>query len=444
MCVSPLGLPVGVDEDTDGFGVAGPRRPGEVGRGLANPAGTGQGPGDGTVDGVPACGAETLVDRLLDQGVGDLVGHLPAAVILGDQAGSYEPVKHRSHDVERLTGQVDDPAQLDAPTEDGQYFQARPGSFVEVGQPRRHPVGQCLGKALETWGAEIGVFLEQSVQQAHREQGVPAGAIVEPGDQGGGGGVPEDGLRQPGDCFGLEWTELDAPQQIVLLEVVQDLGGPRLAGQLHWTSRRHDQDRERGQGPRQVMEGIPGRAVGHVDVVEEHDHRTGAGEVGDEHGQPLEEPGAGRFSRGCSAPHGRSAVEEAAQIVDESAAQLGNLVPFKVPEVAFQRFGPQAERRGVPEGMGPSGEPEHLAVVAGQQLPHQAGLPDTGICEQQHDAELARPGPDQFGLQERQLVPAPDQCRALRNGNRGRRWRSCVRRRHVSGVPVDRNRAHGL
>lgn len=144
-------------------------------------------------------------------------------------------------------------------------------------------------------------------------------------------------------------------------------------------------------------------------VVEEDDDRRGSGQVVEHHGQALEEAGPRRLGCLRSPPHGGGAVQQPTEIVDEPAAEPGDLGRINATEVALQRLGPQSKRRCAAERVGPGGEAQTTRLVPGQNLARQARLAHAGITEEENDTELALRRQGVLSLEVLQLpFPADD------------------------------------
>jgi hypothetical protein len=153
-----------------------------------------------------------------------------------------------------------------------------------------------------------------------------------------------------------------------------------------------------------------------VRVVQQHHHRPGRGQVAEQHGQPLKQPGPRLLALRLAAADGRHAAQQHRQVVQEARAQPGDPLGVQAPQVPLERLGPEAERGGRPGAVGARRQAQH-AVALGQ-LPGQARLAEARLAQQHHAAEFPGPGPVQLGREQRQLRLAADQPRDTRQRHR--------------------------
>ena len=291
-----LGLTGGFAQRADSFSVAPLGRAGEMGGGLPQAPGCEEDAGDQAMQGAPAGRPQARIDRLGDERVGQLVGHLLFPFFLGHQPGPDQTVEDGSDTVEGTAGQGDDAAQFDPVAHHGEQLEGRPGWAVQGVELGGDPLPERLGEPVEAGGGQVGSFVLESLEEAEGEEGVAPRAFVEPGDEGGRWRLSEDGTGQVPDGTSRQRCELQAAGEPVLLEAKEDRGRPLLGGKLGGAGGGQDQDRRLAQIAGQVVESVPGRGVGQMHVIEEDEERALGGEVGDEHGQSLEEPGPWRFT----------------------------------------------------------------------------------------------------------------------------------------------------
>jgi hypothetical protein len=97
----------------------------------------------------------------------------------------------------------------------------------------------------------------------------------------------------------------------------------------------------------QVAESFPRGGIGEVRVVHEDDYRQLVRQVGDHDGEPLEKAQARRLGLGGWAPDGGHAANDRREIVEESAAELGDLFGAEPAQVTLERLRPHPEGDGL-------------------------------------------------------------------------------------------------
>jgi hypothetical protein len=261
-------------------------------------------------------------------------------------------------------------------------------------EPVAHPVGQALGDGAELGGGQVGAFVFEGLEEPQGEQRVTPGPVLQPLDERLGGPTPlEEDLGQLLDRWSVEGAEGQPAQQPFLLQSEEHLGGGRLGSQLGGPGDGQDEHPGADQVVGQVAEGLPGRVVGQVDVVEHRGYRRLLGQVGQDHGQAVQDTKARRCVVRSRPAHGGHAAEELGEVVQEPTTEVGDLCGGEAPQLALQGFGPQPERRRRPEWIGPGGEDHGAATVAGGQLLHQARLADPRVTFDEDAAELTGRGP---------------------------------------------------
>ncbi len=155
-----------------------------------------------------------------------------------------------------------------------------------------HTLREVLGELGERGVLEVGVLLVgERAQQPDREQRDPAGPVLQPVEERITDLVGlEPGPGQLLEVLARQRPEGAAVQQAVLRQAVHDLGRDAVLAELHGPGREEEQDRRAGEVTGEVAERLPGRAVGEVDVVEEHHERQLAAEVVEQRAQPGEQP----------------------------------------------------------------------------------------------------------------------------------------------------------
>ena len=116
---------------------------------------------------------------------------------------------------------------------------------------------------------------------------------------------------------------------------------------------------------------------------------------------------------GDGGPHDRHAAQQAGQVVEEAATQLGDLLQGKLPQVLFQRFRPQPERRRPSERTGPAHQGGGRRRREGEHLFRQPRLPDTGVPRQQDTPEFAGRGLLQRRFERRKFARPADKLSSL-------------------------------
>ena len=200
----------------------------------------------------------------------------------------------------------------------GQDVDDLPLAVVEALQADLDPFGQALGERPQRRPGEVAALLDEGLEEPEDEQRVALGPAVEPVDQLRLGRRPDDLLGQLPDGLDRQRADLDPVQDTGLLQVEQHPLGHRVVGQLAGPGRGDDEDPLGGQAAGEVVEGVPGRGVGQVDVVEDDDHRRLLGQVGQQDGQPLQQPGPGRFPVGGRPPDHGDAPQQRCQVVQEA------------------------------------------------------------------------------------------------------------------------------
>ena len=407
-----LGLAEGLLEHLEGFVVARHGGAGEVQGRFPEAPGDQQDPPDLAVEDQPAGAADPVVDRVPDDGVRHLVADPAGPLLLGHEPGAGQPLEDGRERLEGTIRVAHQLPQLDPPAGHRQQIEDGDGLAVEEPDPGPDPGRQLLGQEAQArpWHTP---FLPQRPEQPDGVERDPLRAFQDPIDDVLPHGPAHHVLGQFPQRLLPERFDIEAAQRPFLLQLEQYPDGEGLVGQLTEAGGGHYQGRSPGEAQRQVVEEIPGRGVGLVHVVEDGDDRPAPGQIAEERPEALQEAGAGRLPVGSRAPHGGDAAEQAGQVVERTAAQLGDLRRGQLPEVGVEGLGPQAEGGHAPERPGPGGEDGGPAGVAGHDVVGQAGLADPGVARQQDTAQLAGGGAPPFRLQVGDLGCPPDELGAL-------------------------------
>src|SRR5687767_13755054 len=103
-----------------------------MGSGFAEALGVEESPSDQAMEHTLAGTAHALIDGLSDEGLFDLVGDLPAPLLLGDQPGAHERPQDLPDGLQRLYTQLDQLTQLGRAAESGKQFEDLEGGPVEL------------------------------------------------------------------------------------------------------------------------------------------------------------------------------------------------------------------------------------------------------------------------------------------------------------------------
>ena len=408
-----LGLLERLEQDLDRLVVAPVGGAGEVQRRFAEAAGDEQRPSDLAVEEEAGGAAEVVVDRLGDQGVGDLVGDGVAPLILEDQPGAVgEPAQDGDEVVEFPPAETDELPELHPPVGHRQQLQHPLLVGVEETDPGPDPVAEVLGQDPQTRPGDAALVVE-GPQEAGGEERVPPGPLDDPVDDVLADAGPEDLLGQLLQRRLGERPQVETAQHPLLVEVEEHPEGQRLVGQLSGPGGGHDGDGDAPEVLGEVVEDVPRRGVGLVDVVEQQHHRPVSGDVGQQRGQALQQPDPGRLPVGDGRADQRHGAQQAGQVVEKTAAELGDVLQRQLAEMLLQRLGPQPERRRGAERAGPADQRGGPVRRAGEHLLGQARLAEAGVARQQDAAELAGRAPLDLRAQRGQVGLPADEFRAL-------------------------------
>jgi hypothetical protein len=126
-----------------------------------------------------------------------------------------------------------------------------------------------------------------------------------------------------------------------------------------------------------------------VRIVDENDDGRALRDVGQQDGKAAQETRLGRRVLRCRTASGRDAARNGCQIVEEPAAQPGDLLVPKRSQVVLERLGPDAERCCGAERIAACGQRDDLADFPPEELARQSRLSDPRFGDQQHRAELS-------------------------------------------------------
>ena len=223
-------------EHVDCLAVASIGRADEVRRGHTQRPDGHEHPRDPPVQHAPPRGPDALIDRLLDERVGNLEPQVPAVLVLGEQAAADQPVQGVCQLGFGLSGERGQIADPDPVPENGDQLKRRAVAVVEPRQPGADALAQVLGQFAQHGISQVGVFLEQGAQQPEREQRNATGTVHQPVDEGAWYAAPCLALRELHDRVRGERAERTAGKNPLLLErvdntrrdgVVEHLSGPR-------------------------------------------------------------------------------------------------------------------------------------------------------------------------------------------------------------------------
>ena len=145
---------------------------------------------------------DALVDRLLDEGVGDLVGVGAAPLGLGHEPGPDEGLERRPELLQGAVAEDDDVAQLYPPAGHGQDVDDAALAVVELLHADPDPLGQTLGERPQRRPGEVSALFDEGLEEPEDEQRVALGPGAEPVDQLRLGDGPDDLLGQLPDGVG--------------------------------------------------------------------------------------------------------------------------------------------------------------------------------------------------------------------------------------------------
>ena len=351
----------------------------------------------------PAGTADVLVDRVLDEWMGDFVDQLPAQLHLHHEPRPLELLEDDRELVEGVAGQAQQAAELDPVLDHRQDLDRGAGLAVEPSQARFDPVGEPFRQGAQGGVGQIGSLVEQGAHQSRHEQGATLSPLHQP--------VHQRVRYGPLDQRGSDLPHLvprqrahdQARQQALLLEAAHHLAGDRMGGKLGGPG---DQDEEQARVDQiagEVVQRLPRRTVAEVHVVERHDDRTSIRQAGEQVRERRQDAdarridrGARRTERGQSRPHGR---KKRGQVLGVAAAEIDHLFGGKPPQAALEGFHPQAERSRGPQRVGPRRQRHDGSLMTGDELRRQPGLPHSGLSDQQDDAQAARGDRRELGIQ---------------------------------------------
>ncbi len=159
------------------------------------------------------------------------------------------------------------------------------------------------------------------------------------------------------------------------------------------------------------------RVVGPLQVVEQHEHRRGGGELLEQRADRAMGAIALVLQRGgrCGA-RGADGGQHARELGDAVAEHPLDPLGAEPGDVVVERVDPHAERQVLLELGAAAGQDDAVALLpaAGELLQH-AGLADAGLAAQRDEAGIA-PERLQRRRHRRELAPATDQGALLRDG----------------------------
>ena len=156
---------------------------------------------------------------------------------------------------------------------------------------------------------------------------------------------------------------------------------------------------------------IPGRTVGPVGILDDHDHRAGVGQLFEQHEYLLEQPGPG-LARVTARGRLAELRQQPGQFPGRAAGQQGgDAVGAEITDQLAQHGRERGERQAVhAELQAPSGQ--HACALAPGPLPelaYQAGLADPGLPADQDRGRVAAARLGQCGIQHGKLAGPADQ-----------------------------------
>ncbi len=197
-------LPDRIEKGLDRLVVTHLGRAGVVRRRIGSTAGLDEPAGQQPVKSTTAGSPDALVDRFLDERVGDLIVEFRWPVGLGYEPGAGELVEDRRQEVLGTAGELGQLGQTALATQDGEHLDGGEGWLVQPAEPEPDPVGQLFRQALEARGIEIGALVHQCPEQSKRKERVPSGTLGQPVDQGCPRGSRQHGLCQLAEAVPIE------------------------------------------------------------------------------------------------------------------------------------------------------------------------------------------------------------------------------------------------
>jgi hypothetical protein len=365
-----------------------------------------QGRAHPVVQAPPLPGGELLIQRLVDEGVGEPEPARPA-LHLHDQPRLHRLLEVVEHVAGRRPGGPGDHVQVEvAPLHRGRG-QAGVGGVRQPVEPPADHVPDPLGNPGVPQPARLQALLGgQQADQLADEVGVALGLAVDGGDQ-------VQRRVGPGHAG-------DEPAHVALVEAGQGhVRGRRLAVQLgqgaaqrmppvhlHVPVGADDQQARVGQLRGHEAEQQQAGPVGPVQVVEDHDQaavrrrrpQAGPGHLGVQLG--------GRPRRPLQ---GGQLGQELAEL-GHLAAELGrDLLRRAAGGIGAQRLAPRPVGGRRPLAAAPPGHPGLPGARLGAELLGQAGLADPGLAGDQHQLALPTQGAVEGRAQLGPLDPAADE-----------------------------------
>ena len=212
-------------------------------------------------------------------------------LVLDDQPRSGEPLQRDPKPVEWPVEHPCQAVEVDPAADHREDLEQLSVCWVEPAHEQGNPAGEALRNPGEPRLGEIGALLEQRAQQSYDEQWISPRPFGQPGHQrrryivGSQHGAGQRRHRLVGQRLQLEPDE-----GIVLLEPDQHLAGDRMPGQIGDPRGGQDEHRAVRKPASHVVERLPRRRIGVVDVVEDDDHRAVGAEVVEQLRQRSKQP----------------------------------------------------------------------------------------------------------------------------------------------------------
>ena len=144
-------------------------------------------------------------------------------------------------------------------------------------------------------------------------------------------------------------------------------------------------------------------------VVEDDDDRIPPGEVGQRHGEGLQDLGPRRLSFRDGAPDHRHAAQQTGEVVQEPAADRDHLLGRERAQVTLEGLGPEPEGGGGPQRVATGREGEGPGTGTSHELGRQPGLPHSGVADKKGASELSAPRSGKASLQYGKLSRSSDE-----------------------------------
>ena len=381
------------------------------------------------MEGAAARPTDALVDGILNQRMSDLVAQPTVRLVLHDQPRSGEPLQRDPKPAGRPAEHPRQAVEVDPSADHREDLKQLSVCWVEAAHEQGNPAGEALRNPGEPRLSEVGALLDQRPQQSDDEQRISPGPFDQPGHQRTGHIVgSQHGAGQRRHRLVGQRLQPEPGEDIVLLEPNQHLAGDRMPCEIGRPRGGQDKHPAVRKPAGHVVERLPRRHIGVVDVVEDDDHRAAGADVVEQLRQRSKQPFGIRLAdrlvigftvrpARCTAQRPPSRQKHQREVAYRRPAQPAHHGSGRRAEQPLERLDPKSQRICHPQLEGPRADDDRRVALPFGELVDQTGLADARLASHQHDAERTRADQGQLLIQRSDLGVPSDKGRPKRNAN---------------------------